>query len=165
MTIQPVLIYNIFIAKGKSCGSAGFCTKATSCSAKKEGMSEEKDTEVNSYHSKRKLIAEVKSCSSKKGLKVEEKSNSCNSKRELITEASSCSSKRLPEPNNEEPEKGCAKSDCGPFTICSYCCIIPMDRPVFSFSYFIQKTEKARLINENISSNYVSDNWHPPEFI
>lgn len=137
MTIQPVLIFSTFFAKEKSCGKEGFCSKAVSCSAKKALISEKKDIEVKS----------------------------CSAKKELLSEKKPCSSKKAPASDKEDSEKNCTKTDCGPFTICSSCCIIPMDRHVFSFSYFIEKTEKARLINENILSNYISDLWHPPEFV
>ena len=141
MAIQPVLVYSTFFAEKKSCGSEGFCSKAMSCGAKKALVSEKK--------------AEGKSCSSKI-VRISEKKN---------VEGKSCSSEKAPVSGKEDSEKGCTKADCGPFTICSYCCIMPMDRHVFSFSYFVQKTEKARLINENILSNYISDLWHPPEFV
>jgi hypothetical protein len=142
MASQPVLVYSTFFAERKSCGSEAICSKAMSCSAKKELVSEKKDFEGNSCSSKEELVSEKKS-----------------------SEGNFYSSKKAPVSGKEDSEKGCTKADCGPFTICSYCCIITMDRPVFSFSYFIQKTEKARLINENILSNYISDSWHPPEFV
>lgn len=113
------------------------------------------------------FFAKEKSCGNKGFCS---KAMSCSEKKGLVSEKEdsgqkSCSSKKAPVSDKKDSEKGCTKTDCGPFTICSYCCIIPMDRPVFSFSYFIQKTEKARLINENILSNYISDSWHPPEFV
>ncbi|HEY1054269.1 hypothetical protein [Emticicia sp. TH156] len=98
------------------------------------------------------------------------KAMSCRAEKEFVAEnkdsdLKSCASKKTPVSGKEDSEKGCTKADCGPFTICSYCCILPMDRLVFSFSDFLQEIEKARLIDENISSNYISDSWHPPEFI
>ncbi|RFS18581.1 hypothetical protein D0T08_04835 [Emticicia sp. C21] len=135
--MQPVLLHSTFFAKEKGCDREGFCLKAVSCNAKKKLISEKQD--------------------------INEKS--CHAKKELVSEKKSCSSKKAPASGKDDSEKGCTKKDCGPFTICSYCCIIPMDRPVFSFSYFVEKAEKARLINENISSNYISDLWHPPEFV
>lgn len=61
-------------------------------------------------------------------------------------------------------QRSCDEKNC-PLGLCTCCYYTSVNRPVFESPCVIIQTNKIRLVNETSLSNFISDCWHPPEFV
>ena len=66
--------------------------------------------------------------------------------------------------HKKSSQRSCDEKNC-PFAICTCCYYTGIERPVFESPYVIIQKQKIRLVNETSLSNFISDCWHPPEFV
>jgi hypothetical protein len=65
---------------------------------------------------------------------------------------------------NRSPQRSCDKKNC-PMEACTCCYYTGISRPAVEAPFVILKTQKIRLIKENILSNFISDCWRPPKIV